>query len=127
MGGTVPVGTPITTGDAVRAILREVKSPVLGNVELDSGPGHTFDRIYGHGRELYDMLSGGERKLVDVAWSLWRPGEGARISDLGGLDRDRRRRVLIVLFYLYLGSDLPWNGIDEVDFQRLFGDRRTAG
>lgn len=119
----VPIGTPITTAQAVRGILRLVRSPVLGDVDLDSGPGHTFRRLY-DGDRLYDALSSGEQRLVDIAFSVWRGGdkEGASVAAIGGLDPDNRRKVLIGLFYLYLGKDLPWNGIDGANFVELFGE-----
>jgi len=118
------LGTPITTEQAVRAILRRVQSPVLGDIELDSGPGHTFRRIFDErdGLSIHDMLSDGERRLVDIAYSVWQGSddEGARIAAIGGLDRDNRRLVLSALAYLYLGRDLSVAEVDPVRFRSLF-------
>lgn len=91
--GRVSYGEPITSGQAAKAILREIHSPILGDIEQDSGPGHTLQRIYREGPEgrLYDMLSGGERHLADIALALWSPHnpDGARLSAIGGLDPGR--------------------------------------
>lgn len=126
---TEPVryGTPITSAQAARALLREIRSPILGDVEKDSNPGHTLSRIYSDREEgrLYDMLSGGERHLADIALAIWSPHnpDGARISAIGGLDPTLRRKVVIVLAYLHLGREVYPEELDPEKFSWIFGDR----
>lgn len=123
--GRVPLGTPITTEQATRAVLRLLKTPIVGNVDADASPGTTLQRIKTERSGLtYDLLSKGERRLVDIAYAIWRGDdtEGASIGAIGGLDRHNRRAVIIILAYLYLGRDLALE-LDEVAFARSFGDR----
>lgn len=121
-----PLGTPITTEQAVIAVLRLIPSAMLGDVLADSGPGRTFERIYGD-KGCYALLSQGEKRLADIAHSIWRPKEAeaafdpgtAAVSVLGGLDPDTRRTVILVLAYLHLGRDVLLE-IPEAHFIQLF-------
>lgn len=119
---TVPLGTPITTEQATLAVLRLIKSEILGDVNLD-WPGRTLSRIYGD-KGCYHMLSGGEKNLADIAFGIWNPKEGARIGAIGGLDTSNRRKVIVILAYLHLGNDLDFD-LDPVQFRSMFGDRIT--
>lgn len=118
----VRMGTPITTAEAVRAILRELKSPVIGDIDLDS-LGRSLERL---GREgtIYHVLSSGEQRLVDAATALWQApmNDDPILLALGGLDPDRRRRLLVILFYRYLGRDLDVE-VDGNVFADMFADR----
>lgn len=127
---TVEVGTPITTEQATRAVLRMVTSPLVGLVDDAESPWQTIDRVkrQGNGR-VYEALSHGEKILVDVADAIWqgRSDAGASIGAIGGLDRATRRRVLVVLTYLHLGYDSH----DELEasrtlFANLFADARPS-
>jgi hypothetical protein len=120
------IGIPITSEQATRAVLRLIKSPIIGDINKDAGPGYTLSRIKAKkhgGYAIYDSLSGGEKHLVDIALSLWSPHspDGAELSALGGLDKDNRRKVLMVLFYYHLGSDWPSSMTNE-EFERTFAD-----
>lgn len=117
------LGTPITTEQATRAVLRLIKTPIIGDIEKDSGPGHTLVRLTKP--EVYRSLSRGEQALVDVAEGLWSGGDdrGARINILGRLDAHNRRHVIIILAYRYLGRDLSVLEVPEVHWHSLFGDR----
>lgn len=126
MPDRVQIGTPITVEQAARAVLRMIDSPIMGDVSADSSPGHTFHRLHKQdddaGATPYDLLSSGEQKLVDIAFALWRApyAEGACINVLGGLDRDARRKVLVVLTYFYLGRDLSLLEADQIEWRALF-------
>lgn len=116
----VRVGEPITTVEATTAILRMIKSPLVGDVTLDQGPGQTIERLK---KNCYPFLSGGERRLLDIAEGVWWPQHerGARIGAIGGLDPDNRRKVIVVLAYLYLGRDLSIFEMNSEEFFDVFG------
>lgn len=121
------IGVPVTVEQACRAILSMIDSPVMGDASLDASPGTTLQRLQkphveADGATAYDMLSRGERLLVDITTAIWRgpAEEGARISALGGLDRTLRRKVLMVLWYFYLGHDIPIE-LDPDEWTSLFG------
>lgn len=99
------IGIPITTEQATRAVLRLIKSPIIGDINKDPNSGYTLIRL----EKIKHMLSSGEKHLVDIAHSFWNPRspDGAQLSALGGLDKDNRRKVLIILLYFHLGSDYP--------------------
>lgn len=125
----VRIGAPITTEQAARGVLRMIDSPMVGNIELDRDAGSTINRLHkvdaDTGRTPYTCLSKGERTLVDIAESIWRPGQGALLSAIGSLDRTNRRKVLIALFYLHLGQDLDIY-LDADTFSEFFFDRPAA-
>jgi hypothetical protein len=104
----------VSDAQATRAVLRLINSPVLGNVDADGSPGYTLARIERDGLEK--MLSSGEQRLVRFARSLWggpTTPDSANVGELGGLDRTTRRKVLVVLWFYYLG---------EVDWAKLHAD-----
>lgn len=115
-----PIGTPITQRQATLAVLRMLQTPLVGDIEQDPNPGYTIKRIKGE-KGCYEYLSTGEKRLVDIAVALWTEpsNEGACINVIGGLDRTLRRKVLVVLFYLYLGRDLNIE-VDTVTFNDMF-------
>jgi hypothetical protein len=116
---TVHIGTPITTEQATRAVLRLLNTPMVGDVDLDSSPGYTIQRIQ---EKSYHLLSTGEQRLVDIAWAIWSAGQhGANLGVLGGIDHTNRRKVLMVLWYLYLGRDVPIVEYDTDQFVEAFG------
>ena len=129
----VPIGTPITSHQAALACLREIDSPIVGDVNADPNPGYTIQRLTTKdkdGHVAYDMLSSGERNLVDIAWSLWSEptiDHHAEITALGGLDRTLRRKVLMVLWYRYMGHDLPIKDLDLAAFRKAFEGGRDSG
>ncbi len=126
--GTVALGTPITTEQATRAVLRLLKTPIIGDIDKDAGPGHTLARFHKDDGAIYSHLSRGEQALVDVAEGLWSGSDdrGARINVLGRLDAGHRRHIVIILAYRYLGRDLSMLEVPEVHWQRLFGDRASG-
>jgi hypothetical protein len=96
-----------------------VDSPLVGDVNLDTHPGYTIGRI----REgTYDLLSSGEKRLVDIAASIL-AGTDHGVGIIGGLDRDRRRKVLLTLAYFYLGRDVPI-AFGAEEFADAFGGRQ---
>jgi ABC-type Mn2+/Zn2+ transport system ATPase subunit len=113
---TVRMGTPITTEQAIRAILLRITSPIVGDTTKER-PLRTLERVTTE--PLASMLSGGERQLVKLAESL------AHQNDpIGGLDRDNRRYCLIVLAYLYLGSDARlWDGFSAPEWAAIFDQK----
>lgn len=125
----IHVGTPITSEQAARAVLKLIKSPMLGHIEADYNPGSTIARIMkgSNGGRIYDLLSSGERKLVDIARSIWNPQlpDGAPLSHLGGLDKDNRRKVIIILTYLHLGRDFVFDQT-RAQIIHLFGEDISA-
>lgn len=110
-------GQPITQVQAVVAILRMIHSRLLGEQFADEGPWRGLERA----RKVADLLSKGEQRLLDVAEALWAPTAdvGARISVLGSLDKDNRRRVILVLTYYYLAGD-AWPEATGAEFIDLF-------
>lgn len=118
----VRVGRPITEEQATAAILRLIRSPIVGNVDDAETCGDALLRIHG---DCYPQLSSGEQRLVDIACAIWTGREdfGARIAAIGDLDHDTRRRVLVVLAYYYLGNDVPLHA-SAADFDELFVGRR---
>lgn len=122
--GTVHLGTPITTEQATRAVLRLLQTPIIGDIEADSGPGHTLARLHKDGA-VYANLSRGEQALVDVAEALWSGGDdrGARINVLGRFDSSLRRQIVIILAYRYLGRDLSMIEATEAEFHAAFCGR----
>lgn len=115
----VPTGTPITTEQATRAVLRLLRSPLVGNVDVDTSPGYTLSRLMDE--PIHSMLSSGERRIVAIAKSIWNgPPGGADIWELGGIDKHSRRTVLIVLWYLHMGDDRSALEISEEEWTRLF-------
>lgn len=114
------VGVPISSEQAALAVLRRIKSPVLGDVNVGS-IGHNLARAASD--EIFSLLSGGEQKLVRIAQAVYNGSEVAPISYLGGLDRATRRYVLSVLVYFYLASDLSIIELDEDGFAIAFGPR----
>lgn len=120
MTADTSVGTPITATQAARAILREIRSPIVSDLEQDSVP-RALQRLSPDGT-IFPMLSRGEQRLIRIANSLWNPTgpHGADLADIGGLDRTLRRKVVIVLAYLHLGRDLVLD-VDEPEFDFTFG------
>lgn len=115
MAERVDFGTPITSAQAARAILREISTPI---VETKGGDiGLIFQALYAE--PVNSMLSGGEKRLRDIAKSCWN-GKGADIGELGGLDRQLRRKVWVILGYYFLGGDLPFEGFDGEQFTEVF-------
>lgn len=125
----ITIGTPVTTEQATRAVLRLIKSELIGNIEIDTSPGYTLHRIKAQDKDslcIYDNLSKGEKRLVEIAYSIWSPAadyskvnDYADISTLGGLDRTNRRKVIMILAYYYLG-EVDFSDMDELSFQRTF-------
>lgn len=116
----VYAGTAISTAQATRAILNLIKSPVTGTMSKrtiyklveDMGPSGT----------IYPLLSKGEQNLVKLALEIW-----GGSSPLGGIDLDNRRKVLLVMWYFYMGQvgdlkhfDSELTFLPEIDFHRLF-------
>ncbi len=120
--GTIDYGTPISSQQAAGAILRMIKTPIVGNVDLDHDPGVTLNRLYDE--PLTHMLSGGEKRLRDIAKSVWNGAPGADIAELGGLDRDNRRRVCIVLWYYFLGRDLLPEEFSVEEWSQVFSPKK---
>lgn len=117
----IEYGTPISVDQAIYALLKMIKSPIVGDIDKDQMPSSSLHRIRD---KCYDFLSGGEKKLVDIAQSIWmgpRPG-GAHINALGGLDRINRRKVLLIMFYFYLGRDTPLDNLPANVFRLLHRD-----
>lgn len=116
----VTMGEPVTTEQAVRAVLRMIHSPIIGDVDLDTSVGALLRRVI----DKAPFLSSGEQKLVAIAESIWRGpvAAGAHISALGGLDRTIRRKVIIVLAYFYLGRDVALE-VDTSEFAGMFGQK----
>lgn len=127
-GDRVHIGTPITTEQAARGILRLIRSPIVGDVDLDRDPGSTIARLEKFDSDIGTMpfacLSAGERRLYEIAKQVWqRSDEGVGL--IGGLDLDNRRKVLVALFYLHLGRDLDVE-LDQDEFDELLGSPRRA-
>jgi hypothetical protein len=100
-------GDPVTTEQATWAILKEIKSPIVGDLEAYSTVAQALQ--YCMRKENLDCLSGGEQRLVKIAEGVFSQDEnfaGSGVAALGGLDRDLRRKVWIILGYLYLGRDI---------------------
>lgn len=114
------IGAPITTAQACWAILKELKTPIVGDLEKYSSVGYALQGL--HREEVWNCLSSGEKRLVNIAQGLYGGDEnleGSGVAALGGLDRDLRRRVWIILGYLILGelSHQDWQQWDsEFDF-----------
>lgn len=125
-GDRVDIGTPITTAQAARGILRLIQSPIVGNVDLDRDPGSTIARLEKFDADIGTMpfacLSTGEQRLYEIAKQVWQ-GQDEGVGLIGGLDRDNRRKVLIALFYLHLGRDLDIE-LDHDAFDALLGSPR---
>jgi hypothetical protein len=122
--GSKRLGDPITTGQATWAILKEIKTPIVGDLTLYSSVGYALQHCVKE--EVYACLSGGEKRLVNIAMGVHGGNEdypGSGVAALGGLDRTLRRKVLLILFYLYLGHDLsqepPANYVDLIDWSVL--------
>lgn len=120
-------GEPITTEQCTWAILKEIKSPVVGDLTTYSAPSYAFDYIFKNDNQVFNMLSGGERRLVNIAFGIHSMREDASnsgIAALGGLDRTLRRKVWLYIGYLYLGRDVAkdWNEWN-IDFDAVKGAR----
>lgn len=117
------IGTPITTNQACTAILRMIRSPIMGDVDLDRDAGSTLTRLHRVDPEVgsspYESLSSGEQRLANMAQQIWQARDEG-VAVLGGLDRDTRRIVLMVLFYLYLGRDDAPIDLTRDAFEELF-------
>lgn len=113
------VTRPVTQEQATAALLRLVRSPLIGNVDDDESCGATLLRI--HDGAIYERLSAGEQRLVDIACNVWSGREdfGARISAIGGLDVATRRRVLVVLAYYFCGDGISLHAAAR-EFDELF-------
>lgn len=111
----VRYGKPITTEQAVHALLLMIKSPILGDITKER-PFRTLERLFGEA-DLYHMLSGGEKNIADLANLVWRQKD-----PIGGMDKDNRRRAIIILAYLYLGDDSIHKGFKPSEFANAFGE-----
>ena len=121
-GRVVALGTPITSEQAAFAVLRMIQSDLVGDVDRHRSAGVALAEIDESG--CYRALSAGEQRLVDIATAIWAPhsSSGARVSALGGLDLDRRRQVLVILAYLFLGrTSLDALEAEEAEFGDMFG------
>jgi hypothetical protein len=106
----IEYGRPITTQQAVKAILSRLDTPII---DTDDNPSTIFSHIYGID-DIYHMLSSGEKHIADLALSIH---QGK--THIGGMDRDNRRYCLSVMAYLYLGLDYP-SQMSKEDFERIF-------
>lgn len=98
-------GHPITTEQFAWAILKEVKTPVVGDLTTYSNPGYAIQ--YCVKDEVWNCLSSGEKRLVDIAWTVYsNTPHGEGLSGITGLDSTLRRKVWIGLGYLVLGRDI---------------------
>jgi hypothetical protein len=104
---------PCTDEQASRAVLRLINSPLVADV---TDAGATLEGILSTSRIV--RLSGGERRLVLIAKSIWN-GQGADIADLERIDRHNARLVWLVLGYWLFGED----DFEHEDRERLFGER----
>lgn len=103
---TQTIGDPITTEQCTWAILKEIHSPIVGDLEHYSSVGYALE--YCNRPAVFNCLSGGEKRLVKIAQGVFSMNEnllGAGIASIGGLDRDTRRRVWLYIGYLYLGRE----------------------
>lgn len=109
------LGVPITTEQAVWAILVEINSPVVGDLRAYS---HTFQALdYCMKPEVFGCLSSGEKRLVNIALSVHTANEnGTGVAVLGALDPTLRRKVWLILGYLYLGRDVA-HGLNDVEME----------
>jgi hypothetical protein len=110
------LGDPITTQQAARAILAEIHSPVVGDLSLYDSVGAAFEYCLKKG--VFDCLSSGEKRLVRIAHGVYganESGEGSGVAALGGLDSTLRRKVWMILGYLYLGRDIHPSEL-QIDF-----------
>ena len=113
-------GRAVSTTMATGAILKLIKSPIVGDMSKDS-VARTIERLDPEG-DIYPGLSGGEKKLVRLALEIWRATD-----PLGGIDKDNRRRVMIIQWYFYLG-EAEWKNaadltsMDPLVFKRIFGE-----
>lgn len=124
----VRYGKPITTEQAVHALLLMIKSPILGDITKER-PGRTLERIFvGSSRwsesrgefnegALLTMLSRGEQNIATLAHMVWHQND-----PIGGMDKDNRRRAIIILAYLYLGDDSIHKGFKPSEFANAFGE-----
>lgn len=114
-------GEPITTEQCCWAILKEIKSPVVGDLTKYSRIGYAFEYIYKDDSKVYHMLSGGEKRLVRIAQGIHGNNEDmGGVACLSGLDKDTRRRVWLYIGYLLMGRDVArdwdeWN----IDFSKI--------
>lgn len=98
-------GYPITSAQFCWMVLKEIDSPIVGDLETYSEVAYAIQ--YCNKDEVYPLLSGGEKHLVDIATSIWTGrNQGDGITALSGLDKDKRRKVWIGLGYLLLGRDI---------------------
>ncbi len=100
-----------TNEQAARAVPRLINSPLVAQV---NDAGETLENAL---RSII-RLSGGERRLVLIAKSIWN-GQGADVADLERIDRHNARLVWLVLGYWLFGED----GFEHEDRERLFGER----
>jgi hypothetical protein len=118
MADNVYAGEPISTEQATRAILNLIKSPMTGDMTKS-----TVRQLVGYlgpDGTVFPLLSSGEKNLVRLAVEIW-AGE----SPLGGIDKANRRKVLLIMWYFYLG-EADWlhaadlTSLTELDFHRTF-------
>jgi hypothetical protein len=114
----VYAGQTITTEMATRAILGLIHSPVTGTMAKRTT--RSLVKDLGPQGTIYPLLSKGEKNLVKLALEIW---DGA--SPLGGIDKDSRRKVLIIMWYFYLGEvDFQYASettfLTQLDFHRMF-------
>jgi len=113
------VGTPITTAQACWAILKELNTPIVGDLEKYSSVGYALQGL--HREEVWNCLSSGEKRLVSIAQGLYSNDEnleGSGVAALSGLDGTLRRKVWIIIGYLILGRDVLDN-FPEYDFSNI--------
>jgi hypothetical protein len=100
-------GDPITTEQAVWAILKLIESPIVGDLTKNSTAASAL--AYCKEEPVFSCLSTGEQRLVRLANGVFRMDAdtaGSGVAALGAIDHDNRRKVWIILGYLYLGRDI---------------------
>src|ERR1700753_1748351 len=122
-GGIMEFGEPISTEQFCWFVLKEIKSPVVGDLSVHSSPGYAL--AYCKKDEVWHCLSSGEKRLVDIAHAFWsntNPQGSEGLIALSGLARALRRKVWVAIGYLILGRDLiKTDHRDVIDWNRYKG------